>query len=102
MSTALLRDCATLCYMSTISHREMRNNSGELLRRVEAGETITVTNRGRPVARITPVRQSVLDELETLGQLRRATRSPRELRDIPRAKLSVTTAEILDDLRGDR
>jgi prevent-host-death family protein len=39
----------------TIAQRELRNNSGALLRAAEAGETFTVTVRGRPVARLVPV-----------------------------------------------
>ena len=46
------------CYtpgMRTISHREMRNDSGRVLASVEAGESYTVTSNGRPVARLVPV-----------------------------------------------
>ncbi|HKT57945.1 MAG TPA: type II toxin-antitoxin system prevent-host-death family antitoxin, partial [Microbacterium sp.] len=56
----------------TISHREMRNNSAEVLRRVEAGEELIVTNHGRPVARLSPVRVSVLDQLIAEGKARPA------------------------------
>ncbi|WP_022926747.1 type II toxin-antitoxin system Phd/YefM family antitoxin [Patulibacter americanus] len=38
----------------TIPQRELRNNVGEVLRAVEAGESFTVTVRGRPVARLVP------------------------------------------------
>ncbi len=37
-----------------IPQRELRNNSGAVLRAAEAGETFTVTVRGRPVARLVP------------------------------------------------
>jgi len=40
---------------STIPQRELRNNIGAVLRAAEAGETFTVTVRGRPVARVIPV-----------------------------------------------
>jgi len=39
----------------TIPQRELRNNVGAVLRAAEAGETFTVTVRGRPVARLVPV-----------------------------------------------
>ena len=42
--------------MSAISQRELRNDSGAVLRRVEAGETVTVTRRGVPVADLVPHR----------------------------------------------
>jgi prevent-host-death family protein len=41
--------------MATIPQKELRNNVGEVLRRAEAGERITVTVSGRPVAELGPV-----------------------------------------------
>jgi len=38
----------------TIPQRELRNNVSAVLRAAEAGETFTVTIRGRPVARVVP------------------------------------------------
>lgn len=40
--------------MATIPQKELRNNIGEVLRRAEAGEQITVTVAGRPVAELGP------------------------------------------------
>jgi prevent-host-death family protein len=37
-----------------VASRELRNNTGGLLRRVEAGETIVITRRGKPVANLVP------------------------------------------------
>ena len=39
---------------TTIPQRELRNRSGEILRRVQAGETFLVTTRGEPVAVLSP------------------------------------------------
>jgi len=41
--------------MVTVGVRELRQRASELLRQVEAGETVQVTDRGRPVALLTPV-----------------------------------------------
>ncbi|MEA2902544.1 MAG: hypothetical protein QOH36_2431 [Actinomycetota bacterium] len=41
--------------MTDVASRELRNNTRELLDRVEAGETITVTVQGRPVAVLQPI-----------------------------------------------
>jgi prevent-host-death family protein len=38
----------------TIPHRELRNNSSDVLRRVQAGETFQVTNHGEVVAVLSP------------------------------------------------
>ncbi|HEU0192041.1 MAG TPA: type II toxin-antitoxin system prevent-host-death family antitoxin [Mycobacterium sp.] len=40
--------------MAVIPQKELRNNVAEVLRRAEAGEEITITVAGRPVARLTP------------------------------------------------
>lgn len=40
--------------METISQRELRNDSGRVLREVEAGRSFEVTVAGRVVARLTP------------------------------------------------
>lgn len=41
--------------MTEIAARELHNRTAEVLRRVEAGELMTVTSRGRPVAELMPV-----------------------------------------------
>ncbi len=41
----------------TIPQKELRNQVGDILRRVEAGETFTVTVAGRPVAELRPARR---------------------------------------------
>lgn len=41
--------------MPKIGVRELRQNASEILRKVEAGDTITVMASGRPVAKIVPL-----------------------------------------------
>jgi len=40
-----------------VASRELRNHTAGLLRRVEGGETITITIRGKPVADLVPHRE---------------------------------------------
>jgi prevent-host-death family protein len=40
--------------MTTVGLRELRQNASELVRRVEAGEELTITVAGRPAARLVP------------------------------------------------
>jgi prevent-host-death family protein len=42
--------------VTTIPQKELRNNVAEVLRRAEAGEEITITVAGRPVATLGPTR----------------------------------------------
>ncbi len=51
--------------MLSVGVHEAKTNLSELLRRVAAGEEITITRSGQPVARIVPVRKS---QQRTLGQ----------------------------------
>ncbi|MGL5853067.1 MAG: type II toxin-antitoxin system Phd/YefM family antitoxin [Phycicoccus sp.] len=42
--------------MTEIAARELRNHTADVLRRVQEGERVTITSRGRPVAELSPVR----------------------------------------------
>lgn len=86
--------------MEEITHRQMRNESANVLRRVAAGETILVTNSGQPAAVIGPPPGDVLLLLSAQGQLREALTSPASLRSIKRKRSTKTTAEIVADVRG--
>jgi prevent-host-death family protein len=56
--------------MKTIGVRDLRQNASAVLRLAERGETIQVTDRGRPVALITPLRgRDALEELRTAGDV---------------------------------
>ncbi|WP_375000598.1 type II toxin-antitoxin system Phd/YefM family antitoxin [Aeromicrobium sp. CTD01-1L150] len=81
--------------METISQREMRNDSGEVIRRVERGESLTVTRRGVPVARLVPAEH---DDLRCERPARRQMR----FSDLPRVTIDQPSTAVLDDLRGDR
>ncbi len=52
--------------------RELRQNASVFLARVQQGETIEVTDRGRLVALLVPPPTDPLDRLVTSGELRRA------------------------------
>lgn len=41
--------------METIGVRELNQHTGKVLARVSRGETIEITDRGRPVARLVPI-----------------------------------------------
>lgn len=87
--------------MGRIAHRELRNSSSEILARVEAGETIEVTNRGHLAAVLIPPARSPLEQAIKSGRVRRARRRV-DFTNIVRIEVEVTSEEILADLRGDR
>lgn len=89
--------------METISQREMRNNSAEVLRRVAAGETILVTNNGQPAALLSPPPASRFEQLVATGVVHRAVR-PLDVQQLP-APLDIdgpSSEELLAELRADR
>ena len=48
--------------MRTITQRQLRNDSGAVLREVQAGEHLTVTRNGTPVAELAAGPYAVVDE----------------------------------------
>jgi len=55
MALPQLEDVLRLCStMKTASVRELRNRYTQLLKWLEAGEEITITRRGVPIARLVP------------------------------------------------
>lgn len=60
--------------MTSVGVRALRQRASELLRRVEAGETIEITDRGRPVALLSPLPQDgPYEQLLASGEIERAT-----------------------------
>jgi prevent-host-death family protein len=69
--------------MKTVGSRELKNRLGRYLKLVGKGETLIVTDRGKPVARIVPTDSNggegrsvdeVLKQMEAEGHLRLGTR----------------------------
>ena len=78
-----------------LSQRELRNNSAQVLREVEAGASFVITNNGRPVGRLVP--------LPELGLPIAVPAHPiLALSEIPRVKADRSILEILDELRAER
>lgn len=77
--------------MKTVGSRELKNRLGRYLGMVGKGETIIVTDRGKPVARLIPAEPEVektnyadefLRRMEAEGHLRRGTRPFRRFKPI--------------------
>lgn len=89
--------------MAAAGIRELRQRASELLSRVARGETIEITDRGRPVALLSPLPEgSRLDQLRAAGEVEPATGG---LEDLPEP-LELTPgveppSEVLARLRRD-
>lgn len=57
--------------MAEVTIRELRNHGGDLVDRVAAGEHLTVTRDGRPVAELRPYRSTPLSAAVLLRRWRR-------------------------------
>lgn len=92
--------------MRQVGIRELRQNASAVLRAVEAGETLEVTSRGRPVARLVPLRaESRLDQLIAEGRAAPARESlvaqVVERPPLPLLPGEPLPSEVLRQLRAD-
>jgi prevent-host-death family protein len=89
--------------MGTSGIRELRQRASELLRRVEAGETIEITDRGRPVAVLAPLPdQAPIERLRATGDLEPARSDLTDLLEpLPLAVDQEPPSRILERLRRD-
>ena len=82
--------------MTEVAARELRNRTADVLRRVEAGERVTITSRGRPVAELIPVRaarRTPIARAELVRRLDVAQADPGL-----RTDLAVLAGDTTDDL----
>lgn len=88
--------------MARAGIRELRQNASALIRRVIAGETIEVTERGRPVARIVPLHgRSVLDQMVAEGRATPAHGDLLDVRPLPSLSGKRPLSDVLAELRND-
>lgn len=67
--------------MTSVGVRELRQRASGLLRLVEQGETVEITDRGRPVALLTPIPDgSPLERMRAAGDVETASA---DLDDLP-------------------
>lgn len=90
--------------MNSVGVRELRQRASELLRLVEAGESIEITDRGRPVALLSPLPQgSPLERLRAAGETEPASglinELPPPLELPPTASPSARLAQLRRDER---
>jgi prevent-host-death family protein len=89
--------------MERIGIRELRQHASRWLKRVAAGESFAVTDRGRPVALLVPSpSQEGLAELLASGRARPGQGHIRDLGPpLPRRRGAPSPSEALERLRAD-
>lgn len=89
----------------TIGIKELRDTLSKQLAKVKAGETITVTDHGKPVAKIVPAGEpNTIDRLIAEGRATPPKRPKRSISEhgppLPPLKGDKTLTDILMEMRG--
>jgi prevent-host-death family protein len=91
--------------MKTVGSRELKNRLGRYLRLVANGETLIVTDRGKPLVRMLPMEsnesedktlEEILKQMEADGHLRLGTRPFKKFKPI-RLKGKPLSQIIIED-----
>lgn len=91
-----------MSHMSEVSVRELRNRTSDVIARIEAGEAVTLTVRGRPVADIVPhgQRRDAIPAGEFFAGLEGALAGLPEGPPEPRG-LGLTSDDLLEEVERD-
>lgn len=84
--------------MVTVGVRELRNNLRAVLARVKEGDEVVISERGRPIARLTPADRS-RDELIAAGIITPARRPKRPLDELPLIPIRGGIQDLLREWR---
>lgn len=88
--------------MASVGVRELRQRASELLRRVELGETLEITDHGRPVALLTPLPLGPYERLVAMGEVALATGDIDDLPPpLPPTPGREPLSAVVDRLRGE-
>lgn len=86
---------------ATVGIRDLRDHLSAYLERVKAGETLTITDHGKPIARlIGSVYSPRLLELIADGTVTPASRTMPDLRTLHRIRYGGSTQQLIDEIRG--
>jgi prevent-host-death family protein len=93
----------------SIGVRELRQHASRWLDRVQGGESFTITDRGKPIARLVPLGEGAPDwqqEWVEHGRMEPGDRSaPFSWGGLPTFALPngiASSQQLLDEIRGDR
>jgi prevent-host-death family protein len=87
--------------MRTIPHRELRNNSSQILADVKNGEIIEVTNHGEVVAVLIPPAGTSYERLVAAGKVRVASPGVKKFSSIRASRTDRDALDVLYDMRGE-
>lgn len=86
----------------SVGIRELKQNASAVVARVRAGDSLVVTDRGVPVARLVPLGDLGLDDRVATGQATPPSMTINDmLQGIPEQDSGVPLTNILQELRDD-
>ena len=103
--------CSYIRDMKSVGLRELKNRLSEYVREVRSGESVLVTDRGEVVAELVPPRHGSEDRgipsaLVALAREGKVTlglpNDPSAYPKMPRLLKKISSAELLDQERGER
>ncbi len=84
--------------MAEVGIRALKQNASAVVAEAAAGETVTITDRGRPVAQMTPIPKSRLQGLIDAGHARVARH---RITELPRPADGPSLSQVLESMRDD-
>lgn len=88
--------------MKRVGIRELRQNASMVIRQVVSGETIEITERGHPVAKIVPLQtESVLEQMVAEGLATHSGGDILDVQPLPAQPGKPALSSVLDDMRRD-
>jgi prevent-host-death family protein len=86
-------------HMLEVGIRALKQNASAVVAQAAAGETVTITDRGRPVALMTPIPESRLEAKIRRGDARPARH---RLADLPAPDIGPSLSDALAAMRDDQ
>ena len=76
--------------MKTVTAKDLKNRTGEVIRSIKKGEEIIVSYRGKPLGKFVPLKETpILEELSGI-----ITKAPNDLKEIKKARLKEKYEDI--------
>lgn len=100
LGTTTFNNVTTMKY---VGMRQLKTQLARYLRAVEAGESLTVTVRNRPVAKVIPIRtqdkepEEALNSLVEKGLIRPSNRRPKPLKRALKVRNARISEAVLED-----
>ena len=88
--------------MEQIPIRILNQDTASVLARVEHGEVVEITNRGRRIARIVPIESNELDHLVARGRVVSATAKGPIPMPTGLVDTTIDSTDVISELREDR